>query len=84
MTAPSAGRRVVLYSRVDCHLCDEARLVVAAVTADLGVAWAEVDVDADPEDRAEYGDMVPVVLVDGEMFGYFSVDGHRLRTALSR
>ncbi|HEY4994355.1 MAG TPA: glutaredoxin family protein [Nakamurella sp.] len=74
--------RVTLYTRNDCHLCDDAKAVVVAVTAESGDSFREVDVDADPEDRAEYGDLVPVVLVDGVPLGYYRVEPDRLRRAL--
>ena len=35
----SAGARVTLYSKPGCHLCDDAREVVARVCADLGEAY---------------------------------------------
>ena len=41
-----------------------------------------VDVDADPELQAEYGDRVPVVLLDGREHSYFTVDVDRLRRDL--
>ena len=46
-------------------------------------SWSTVDVDADPDDRAEYGDRVPVILVDGVEHGYYRVEPDRLRRALS-
>jgi hypothetical protein len=52
------------------------------VTSELGASWRAVDVDADPEDRAEYGDLVPVVLVDGVVLAYYRVEPDRLRQAL--
>lgn len=76
--------RVTLYTRVGCHRCEDARRVVARVTADCGQSWREVDVDDDPEDRAEYGDLVPVVLVDDVMHGYDTVDPIALAAALRR
>ncbi len=42
-----------------------------------GGTWSTVDVDADPEDRAEYGDRVPVILVDGVEHGYYRVEPDR-------
>ena len=74
--------RVTLYTRANCHLCEEAGSVIAVVTSELGARWRAVDVDADPEDRAEYGDLVPVVLVDGVVLAYHRVEPDRLRQAL--
>lgn len=79
----SAGRpRITLFTRTGCHLCEDARRVVAQVSADCGEIWREVDVDDDPEDRAEYGDLVPVVLVDDVVHGYHTVESAALRAAL--
>ena len=80
---PPADHRLILITRVDCHLCAEARAVLARVAAELGTPWDEVDVDRDRELRAEYGDRVPVVLLDGAEHGYWRVEEDRLRRALA-
>ena len=78
------ARTVELLSRAGCHLCDDARRLVQRVTAEAGVSWVETDVDADPALRAEYGDLVPVVRVNGKEIGYWRIDESRLRRAVSR
>ena len=77
-----ATRIVELLSRTGCHLCDEARRLVERVTAETGVGWTETDIDADPALRAEFGELVPVVRVDGKELGYWRIDEGRLRRAL--
>lgn len=74
--------RVLLYGRTGCHLCDEARAVVVAVTRELGVDVEEIDVDSDPDLVRRYGDEVPVVCVDGRQIGFWRIDPARLRAAL--
>ena len=77
--------RVVLYSRTGCHLCAEAREVLAATCSDLGVDWVEVDVDApeNPELRERFSEEVPVTFVDGRQHDFWRVDAARLRRALT-
>ncbi|GEL96364.1 glutaredoxin family protein [Cellulomonas composti] len=78
--------RIVLYSRVGCHLCDDARALVAQVAAETGEAFSEVDVDAaggDGDLAVRYGELVPVVEVDGVRQGYWRIDAARLRRALA-
>jgi glutaredoxin-like protein DUF836 len=79
--------RVQLVTRAGCHLCADARDVVAAVCAELGVGWAEVDLGAatagDPVRFARWTDAVPVVLVDGAEHDFWRVSPERLRAALS-
>jgi hypothetical protein len=79
----SPGPRLVLLSRSGCHLCDDARAVLAAVAGEAGESWQERDVDADPALAEEYGDRVPVVLLDGGEHCYWRVEENRLRAALA-
>jgi hypothetical protein len=48
---------------------------VVAVTGDR---WVEVDVTGDLELEREYGDRLPVVLLDGKEHGYWRVEEDRL------
>src|SRR4051812_15905157 len=57
--------RVTLYSRAGCHLCDDARRLLTEQQRWYGFALDVVDVDADPNLVARYGDWVPVVVIDG-------------------
>lgn len=77
-----APPRVLIYSKPGCHLCDEARSVVAAVCAELGEQYDEVDITASAELTAEFGDQIPVTFVDGEQHDFWRVDPARLRAAL--
>jgi glutaredoxin len=74
---------VTVVSRQGCHLCEVAEAEVARICAELDVEWTVTDVDADPDLRAEYGDYVPVILVDGKEHGYWRVEEDRLRMALA-
>jgi glutaredoxin len=78
-----ATRTVELLSREGCHLCADARRLVERVAGEAGVPWIETDVDGDPALRAEFGDLVPVVRVDGKELGYWRIDEGKLRRALS-
>ncbi|HEY6424134.1 MAG TPA: glutaredoxin family protein [Pseudonocardiaceae bacterium] len=73
---------VTVLVRVGCHACVTAREDVARICAELDVPWQASDVDTDPELRAEYGDRVPVILVDGREHGFWKVEERRLRAAL--
>jgi glutaredoxin len=75
-------RTVELLAREGCHLCDDARRLVERVAAETGTGWTEIDVDTDARLRAEFGDLVPVVRVDGKELGYWRIDEAKLRRAL--
>jgi hypothetical protein len=75
---------VLLVGRAGCHLCDDARAVVARVVAELGETWREVSVDDDADLRQRYAELIPVVTVDGVQVDFWRVDEARLRGALAR
>jgi glutaredoxin len=74
--------RLQLLTRADCHLCAVAAETLDRVAGEAGLTVTAVDVDADPGLQAEYGDRVPVVLLDGQEHSYFTVDVPRLRRDL--
>lgn len=81
---PAADHEVTLITRVGCHLCQDAEVVLRQLHGELGFGYRELDVDADPGRRAEYSDRVPVILLDGKEHGYWRVEPARLRKALGR
>jgi hypothetical protein len=55
--------RVILYERADCHLCDEARVLLDEM---IGTnRYERVDIDTSDDLVARYGFRVPVLAVDG-------------------
>ena len=70
--------RLTLITRPGCHLCEVAKEAIDRVVAATGDRWIEVDVTGDLELEREYGDRVPVVLLDGREHGYWRVEEDRL------
>ncbi|GAA1805026.1 glutaredoxin family protein [Planosporangium flavigriseum] len=76
--------RLVLLTRPGCHLCDVAKGAMARVAEASGESWHEVDISGDRELEGEYGDRIPVVLLDGKEHGYWRVEEDRLLRDLGR
>jgi glutaredoxin len=80
--------QVELLTRAGCSLCERAGGQLAGLATELGFEMTTTDVDAaaaagDATLRAEYGDRLPVVLLDGREHSYWEVDEARLRSDLS-
>ena len=65
---------VTLYGKPGCHLCDDAREMVARVRAEHPFDLREVDVSLDPVLLREYGERIPVLELDGEELFEFHVE----------
>jgi hypothetical protein len=70
-------------------MCLAAATRLAELARELGFVLAVTDVDAaaaagDSALRAEFGDRLPVVLLDGTEHSYWEVDEARLRADLAR
>ena len=76
--------RITLFTRPGCHLCDDAKDALGRVAAASGTQWVEVSVAGDIELEREYGERLPVVLLDGKEHGYFRVEEDRLLRDLAR
>jgi glutaredoxin len=82
------GHRVTLLTRDGCSICERARARLVELAGELGFEFSTTDVDAeaaagDPALRAEFGDRLPVVLLDGREHSYWEVDETRLRADLA-
>lgn len=79
-TVEPRQHRVVLYTRRDCHLCDDAQAVLTA----HGLVFECMDIDRDPMLQAAFDTCVPVVEIDGRIRFRGRVDPVLLRRLLRR
>ncbi|MEY9962108.1 glutaredoxin [Streptacidiphilus sp. MAP12-16] len=77
-----ADHLITLIGKPDCHLCEDARAVVARLADELGFSWEERDINQDKELFDEYAEQIPVTLIDGRQHDFWRVDESRLRKAL--
>ncbi|BBX34579.1 glutaredoxin [Mycolicibacterium mageritense DSM 44476 = CIP 104973] len=87
-TGPGERHIVTLLTRAGCSLCARAAEQLLALRDEFGFDLVTTDVDAvaeagDPTLRAQYGDLLPVVLLDGTQHSYWEVDEPQLRRDLA-
>jgi glutaredoxin len=71
-------KRITLYGRAGCHLCDDAQAVLDRV----GEPYDVVDIETDDDLLRRYLERIPVIAVDGEEVFDFFVDEDALRARL--
>lgn len=79
---PDHGPTVTLMVRATCGSCRRVREQIAPVCRGQGVPLQVVDVDSERALAVEFGDRVPVVLVDDEEIACWEIDDDELVDAL--
>lgn len=65
-------KKLLIYGRSGCHLCDEMEREVRALQPEWRFSLEVLDVERDPELEERYGELVPVLLGgDREICHYF-------------
>lgn len=75
--------RVTLYTRAGCHLCEDAKRVVAEARRRVAFDYEELDIDRDAALRELYNEEVPVVSVNGINVFRYGVDLEALLKRIS-
>lgn len=78
-------RTVTVYTRNDCHLCEDAITVIRTVAESVAppVEIELIDIDEQESLQAEYGDRVPYVLIDDQPAFKYRVDEQELQEKLT-
>src|ERR1051325_3855793 len=66
--AMPAKLNVVIYSRPGCHLCDEAKQIIAAAGCTEDYALTEIDIQTSPDLLRRYQNDIPVITTNGVVF----------------
>jgi len=74
--------QVTMYSRRNCHLCEVAKEVVESARKVADFEFEVVFIDGDAGLEKEYGEEVPVTLINGKRHDYFRVDRARFIEAV--
>lgn len=77
-------RRLTLYSRAGCCLCDEMKDTILRVAARLPLELEEIDVDSSALFKEKYGAEVPVLFIDGRKAFKYRVTESQLQRRLMR
>lgn len=77
------SKRLVLYSRVYCHLCHDMLAALEAMRGEFDFDIEVLDVDADPALEEKYNELVPVLEADGKELCHYFLDVARVRRYLA-
>lgn len=68
----------ILYTRKQCPLCEDARQMLELFQEELGYTIEERDIEENDKWLEQFGLMIPVLEIDGEIVQYGSIDPSKL------
>jgi glutaredoxin len=75
-------KKVTVYSRSGCHLCE---IAIDRIKSTMDELKFELDIkliDNNLKLQEEYGEQVPVILIEGKVHDYWRVDLERFTKAV--
>jgi glutaredoxin len=73
---------VTVYSKPDCHLCEDAVTLLSALRSELDFELRELDITRDEALHRAYFERIPVIDLDGEELCEYFVDEALVRERL--
>lgn len=80
----SGFRRVTVYSKPDCHLCEDVHTLLVRVRQEIPFQLDEIDISTDQALFERYQAKIPVVLLDGKERFWYRINERRFRQELSK
>jgi glutaredoxin len=82
LSARPTAHEIVVYSKPDCHLCEEAMATLRRVQREFAFALRELDITADEQLHRAYFERIPVIVLNGEELCEYHVSEALLRERL--
>jgi glutaredoxin len=79
-----ASIQLTLYTRPECHLCDDMKGIVYLLARELGCVLEEVDISGDAELEGRFGTEIPVLFVNGRKAFKYRLTERELRKRLRK
>ncbi|MEI6219701.1 MAG: glutaredoxin family protein [Actinomycetes bacterium] len=76
-------RQVQIYSRMGCHLCEEALRTLEVLQKELNFEIQEIFIEGDADLEYKYGEQVPVIQIDHVQHDFFTVNPVRFRDSFN-
>ena len=75
---------VTIYGRTGCHLCEDAVNQISPLANSLNFIIEERLIDGDKELEDLYGQLIPVIHIDGKYFSHFRIDLEDFKSSLEK
>ena len=74
--------KITIYTKKDCHLCDEAKKVLSGFVQEYSLSVKEIDIEGDRDAFEKYRYEIPVVLLNDRKIFKYRIDEKRFHRIL--
>jgi glutaredoxin len=74
--------RITIYSKKDCHLCEEAKFILHKFAVQYPIQIEEIDIETHKEFFDRFHQEIPVVYFEGRKLFKFRIDEKKLHRAI--
>lgn len=74
--------QVTLYTKPECHLCDDVKADLQVLQAEVGFVLQECNIETEPALFEQYRYLIPVVNIEPGPLLYAPIDTYELRRAI--
>lgn len=74
--------QLTLYSRPDCHLCEDMETTIKKISGKTSVDLKIVDISNNETLETQYGQEIPVLFIDGRKVAKYKISEQELQEAL--
>jgi len=75
--------QLTLYSRPDCHLCDDMETTIKKISGKTSVDLEIVDISNNATLETQYGQEIPVLFINGRQVAKYKISEQELQEALT-
>lgn len=76
--------KVEIYSKEDCHLCDEAKAILLKVRKDFPFILKEIDITQNKKLFDEFKEQIPFIFINGRKAFKYRVNEKDLREKIKQ
>ncbi len=76
--------RVEIYSKQDCHLCDDAKAILKKYQSRFAFELLEIDIAKDARLFSEFKEQIPVIFINGKKLFKYRIDEAKLIKKLEK
>ncbi len=75
---------LLLYSKPDCHLCEEMKIIVLKIRKENNFNFQVININEDKLLYEKYREKIPVLELNGRIIAKFRIDENKLKNCLLR